>query len=153
MHAFWTLFFPFIVSSQWCLFGEITFALNWQPLKKSCGHGGRRGRGGRGRRRRRGGARARALGAMAVAGAGAGVGAEVSTSTVADACEGAVAGATRGGGHGTLAPEREKGREGPYKTELGANNHGAQIHGAELGAKIHGVELGTMSGSTPPMWP
>ena len=35
MHVFWPLFFPFIVSSQWCLFGEITFALNWEPLIKS----------------------------------------------------------------------------------------------------------------------
>ena len=35
MHAFWPLFFPFIVFSQWCLFGEITFALDWQPLIKS----------------------------------------------------------------------------------------------------------------------
>ena len=35
MQAFWPLFFPFIVSSKWCLFGEITFALNWEPLIKS----------------------------------------------------------------------------------------------------------------------
>ena len=35
MHAFWPLFFPFIVSSQWCLFGEITFALDWESLIKS----------------------------------------------------------------------------------------------------------------------
>ena len=35
MHAFWPLIFSFIVSSQWCLFGEITFALNWESLIKS----------------------------------------------------------------------------------------------------------------------